>query len=278
MVKKFYKMHGAGNDYILFDCIKEGIGDASAVSKKLSPRRFGVGSDGVILLCPSLIADCRMEMYNADGTEGKMCGNGIRLLGKLFYDLGYTARKHVTVETKSGVRALTLFPDGKNKIRSVRVDMGKASFSPPSVPVLLDGESVIERSVETEAGQVEMTCVSMGNPHCVIFSNDWSGAEEIAPRLQKSKLFPEGVNVEFVRVGSPREIAMRVWERGCGETYSCGTGACAAVAAAVQNHYCQKDREVTVSLKGGTLSVRYSDSTVFLSGGAELVYEGRVRI
>lgn len=278
MLKKFYKMHGIGNDYIYFDCFKEEIPNPEELAVRLSDRHFSIGGDGVILICPSKVADGRMRMFNADGSEGKMCGNGIRCVGKFLSDFGYTGGKDViTVETKSGIKTLQLFFDEKNKVKSVKVDMGKPILTPSLIPVSLDGEQIVSRPVTVGGKEYSITCVSMGNPHCVVFTNpDEIDLPTVGRQFEKSELFPESVNTEFIQVLSPKELKMRVWERGSGETFACGTGTCAAVVAATLNGFCKIDTDVTVHLLGGDLIIRYTGETVYMTGGATMAFCGEV--
>lgn len=280
MITKFYKMHGIGNDYIYFDCFQNKIENPQSVAIKYSDRHFGIGSDGVILVCPSDIADGKMRMFNADGSEGKMCGNGIRCVGKFLYDSGKVGdKKNISVETLSGVKHLELYPADDGKIASVKVDMGAAILRPERIPTTFTGECVVNKKVKIGDSERSITCVSMGNPHCVVFEDpDDLDIEKVGPLFEKNEIFPEGVNTEFVKAISPTELKMRVWERGSGETFACGTGACATVVAAVLNGFCQKDTDVTVHLLGGDLVIRYTDETVLMTGPAELVFTGEVDI
>lgn len=273
---KFTKMHGIGNDYVYINCFEERVDNPSELAVKMSPRRFSVGADGVILICPSEVADAKMRMFNLDGSEGKMCGNGIRCVGKFVYDNGIAHKNTVTIETLSGIKTLEITAqDGICK--SVTVDMGKAILNPCKIPVLLDGDTVINRTIDVDGEQYNITAVSMGNPHAVVFCEDVDNLclEKIGPHFEHHKIFPEQVNTEFVRVIDRKTLQMRVWERGSGETFACGTGACATAVAAVKNGYCDYDTEITVKLVGGDLFITYkSDGTVFMRGSAETVYEG----
>ncbi|MCD8206283.1 MAG: diaminopimelate epimerase [Clostridia bacterium] len=276
---KFYKMHGIGNDYIYFDCMKEELEDPGKLSVRLSDRHFSVGGDGVILLCPSSVADCKMRMFNADGSEGKMCGNGIRCVGKLASDLGYVKGDTCAVETLSGVKTLKLFFDEKGLVSSVRVDMGAPVLAGKDIPSVFDEPSVVGKSVEIGGEAHTVTLVSMGNPHCVVYEDpEKVDLENIGPLFECSPLFPERINTEFVRVNGKNDLSMRVWERGSGETLACGTGACAAAVASVLNGYCQKNEEITFHLLGGDLKITYTDETVYMEGGAALAFTGDVEI
>ena len=281
MELKFTKMHGCGNDYIYINCFDQTVEDPAALAVSLSRPHFGVGSDGVILICPSDTADAKLRMFNADGSEGKMCGNGIRCVGKYLYDNGMAGRRtEVTVETLSGIKRLHLTAkDGK--MLSARVDMGRAVLSPPEIPVYLDGSSIVASPLVVDEKVYHITCVSMGNPHCVVFlkeSVDLLDLRRIGPKFENNPLFPERVNTEFVNVQPDGGLKMRVWERGSGETLACGTGACAVGVAAVLNGYCGKDTDIAVHLRGGDLTVRYTDDAVFLSGPATTVFEGTIHL
>lgn len=272
----FTKMHGIGNDYIYIDCFKEKIENPEHLAKIMSPRRTSVGSDGLILICPSDIADAKMRMFNMDGSEGKMCGNGIRCVGKYIYDNGIARKGTVTVETLSGIKTLKI--DAKNgKAVSVTVNMGKPVLNPADIPVKFDGDIMVNEPITAGGTEYRITAVSMGNPHAVVFCDDPDSLnlEKIGPLFEFNPIFPEQVNTEFIRVIDGKTLKMRVWERGSGETFACGTGACAAVVAAVLNGYCKKDEEITVRLKCGDLTINYSgDGCVYMRGTAEKVYEG----
>ncbi len=283
----FTKMHGCGNDYIYFDCFQHDINNPEALSVRLSDRHYGIGGDGVILVCPSDVADGKMRMFNLDGSEGKMCGNGIRCVGKFMYDHGLVdpAKEKITVETLSGIK--TLWPIyNDRKVCAMKVDMGKAELTPALIPVdaskLPDpkADRIVNAPYTVDGVEYHVTCVSMGNPHCVVFKNDVEtmDIEKIGPAFETSELFPERVNTEFIRVLDDHTLKMRVWERGSGETWACGTGACAAAVAAVENGYCKKDTDITVKLIGGDLVIRYTDDTVYMTGNAVTVYEGVVEI
>lgn len=273
---RFTKMHGCGNDYIYVNCMEGELADPSDVSVKMSARHFSVGSDGLIMICASDVADAKMRMFNADGSEGKMCGNAIRCVGKYLYDNGIVDKLHVDIETLSGIKKLELNLGEDQKVNSVRVDMGKASLEPSDLPVLWDGP-MIRGNVTVQGKEYLLTAVSMGNPHAVCFVDDVKGLEleKIGPDFEHLPIFPERVNTEFVRVIDEQTLEMRVWERGSGETYACGTGACATVTAAAVNGYVKPDTEVTVKLIGGDLKIMYcSDRTVYMTGRAEKVYDG----
>lgn len=277
----FTKMHGCGNDYIYVNCFEREVPDPETLSVRLSDHHFGIGSDGLILICPSEHADAKMRMFNADGSEGKMCGNGIRCVGKYLYDNGMVAGKEqITVETLSGIKYLTLFPE-HGQVAQVRVDMGPAKLDPHDIPVLLDGTYVIAAPFVVDERIYHITCVSMGNPHCIIFCKenvDLLDLPHLGPKFEKHPNFPERVNTEFINVLGDAELKMRVWERGSGETWACGTGACAAGVAACLNGLCEKNQDITIHLRGGDLIIRYTDSTVFMTGSATKVFEGVVEI
>lgn len=279
MLRKFYKMHGIGNDYVYFDCMQEEIENPDELSKRLSDRHFSVGGDGIILLRPSKIADCRMAMYNADGSEGKMCGNGVRCVGKLAHDLGYVKGDTCTVETLSGIKKLKFTLDKDGKVCSAKVDMGAAILPAKLIPSTLDSESVVNYPVTVGGKNYNITLVSMGNPHCVVFSDpDGLDIEKVGPLFENNPLFPERINTEFVKVEGRNRLKMRVWERGSGETWACGTGACATAVAAVLNGFADKDEEILVRLRGGDLKITYTDKTVYMEGGATLAFYGYVEI
>ncbi|MCH5165566.1 MAG: carbamoyl-phosphate synthase large subunit [Clostridiales bacterium] len=276
----FIKMHGCGNDYIYVDCLTKPITNMESVAVNLSDRHFSVGGDGVIFIYPSEKCDAKMRMFNSDGSEGKMCGNGIRCVGKYLYDYGKTDKLDITVDTISGERKLKLFArDGK--VNSVKVDMGAVILDPKKVPVNLDGQSVIAREIDTPRGKMSITCSSMGNPHCTIIVPDVMNCdvEGLGKMLGENKaLFPEGVNVGFMQIIDRAHIKLRVYERGTGETMACGSGACAAAVAAVLNGKCDKDEDISVRLPGGELTIRYTDEAVYLTGEACEVFKGTVRL
>ena len=275
----FTKMQGCGNDYIYFNCFEQEINSPESLSVFLSDRNIGIGGDGVVLICPSDVADAKMRMFNLDGSEGKMCGNAIRCVAKYLYDNDMVKKDELTIETLSGNKKLKLYFQN-DKVSSATVDMGLAILEPAKIPVKLDGQSVIARPVNIGGKEYNITCVSMGNPHCVVFMDylDNLDIEKIGPMFENDPLFPERVNTEFITVVNRTTLKMRVWERGSGETWACGTGACAAAVAAVLNGYCPKDEEITVKLKGGNLTIRYTDNTVYMTGNAVKVFEGIVKV
>ncbi len=282
MKLKFTKMHGIGNDYIYCSTFDQEINNPEALSVRLSDRHFGIGGDGIILVCPSDVADAKMRMFNLDGSEGKMCGNGIRCVGKFLYDhnmIDIKEKDEITIETLSGIKNLKAYTqDGI--VKSLRVDMGKAELNPKNIPVVCDKEKMINEKVNISGEDYNVTCVSMGNPHCVVFIDNVDGLdiEDIGPKFENDPIFPERVNTEFVKVLNDHTIKMRVWERGSGETWACGTGACAVAVAACENGFCKKGEDITIKLKGGDLVINYTDDTVYMTGDAEKVFDGIVEI
>lgn len=281
MKRDFIKMHGIGNDYIYFDCLKQAPPeDLSGTAIRLSDRHFSIGGDGIVLILPSDKADFRMRMFNADGSEGKMCGNAIRCVGKYVYDYGYTNKKTVSIETLSGVKHLTLDVEAE-KVSAVRVDMGEAILAPRDIPVDAEGEQFVNMPVSVGGREVRLTCVSMGNPHAVVFCDDVKGLNlaQVGPQFENHPLFPDRINTEFVHVIDKQTLEMRVWERGSGETMACGTGACATAVAAVLNGYCERDTDITVRLLGGDLHIVWgSDGHVLMTGPAAVSFEGTAEL
>ena len=279
----FTKMEACGNDYIYVNCFEQKIDNPEGLSIRFADRHFGIGGDGVVLMYPSEIADVKMRMFNLDGTEGRMCGNAARCIAKYLVDNHFVDRDFVTIETLSGIRRVTV-EKVNGVVNYATVDMGKAELNPVMIPVKLPGETAIGVPTRVADGRYRITCVSMGNPHCVVFSEDldspldYLDLEKLGPKFENDPLFPERVNTEFIKVLNPKTLKMRVWERGSGETWACGSGACAAVVAAVENGYCPKDEDITVKLRGGDLKIRYTDETVFLSGGCVKIYEGKTII
>ena len=271
----FTKMHGIGNDYVYVNCMDKELEKPEEISIAVSPRHFSVGSDGLIMICSSDAADAKMRIFNADGSEAKMCGNGIRCVGKYLYDKGIVNKTEITVDTLSGIKKLKLNVVN-GKVDTVCVDMGKAILDPEKIPVL-SPNIMINRPVIVDGKKYNLTAVSMGNPHAVCFVDDVDGLdlEKIGPSFENLTIFPDRVNTEFVKVIDEKTLQMRVWERGSGETYACGTGTCATVGAACMNKICKQDTDVTVHLIGGELVIRYcTDGTVFMTGKAETAYEG----
>ncbi len=281
MKLSFTKMHGCGNDYIYFNAFTQSIDNPEALSIRLSQRRKSIGGDGIILVCPSDRADAKMRIFNQDGSEAKMCGNGVRCVAKFVVDQGLVPgdRETVAIDTLSGVKQIRLLREN-GQVVGATVDMAQAILTPKEIPVLLDGDRVIGRPVEIGGKTWDVTCVSMGNPHCVVFVKDVDSLnlEELGPCFEKNPIFPEQVNTEFIRVLDPHTLQMRVWERGSGETWACGTGACAAAVAAVENGYCPKNEDITVHLVGGDLVIRYTEETVYMTGEAVTAFEGEVEV
>lgn len=275
---KFSKMHGIGNDYIYINCFEETVSEPEKVSVIVSDRHKGIGSDGLVLIMPSEKADFRMRIFNADGSEAMMCGNATRCIGKYVYDMGLTDKTDITLETNSGIKYLKLFIES-NKVNLVQVDMGKAILVPSEIPVKSNLQRFINQPVEVSGKVWNMTCVSMGNPHAVIFTDgvDSLDLEKIGSDFENHEIFPNRVNTEFAEVIDSHTLKMRVWERGSGETFACGTGTCATVVAAVLNGICPYDEEVLVHLRGGDLRIIYqSDGTVMMTGEAEYICEGTI--
>ena len=276
---EFVKMEGCGNDYIYMGAFNQKIDDPSALSIKVSDEHFGIGSDGLILVAPSDVADGRMIMFNLDGSEGKMCGNGIRCVGKFLHDRLGVDKDIITIETQSGIKTLKMFCD-EGSAYAARVDMGKAILKPSLIPVNIDGDVVIDRPLNIDDNEYNVTCVSMGNPHAVVFVDDVEDLDlsSIGPKFEHDPVFPESVNTEFVKVIDPTHLRMRVWERGSGETWACGTGTCATVVAACLNGYCNKGEDVEVQLNGGKLVINYTDDTVFMTGPCHDICSGVIEI
>lgn len=276
----FTKMHGTGNDYVYVNLFKETVANPAELSVRISDRHFGIGSDGLILIAPSDTADCRMIMYNADGSEGAMCGNGIRCVAKYAYEHGIVSESHIRVETKSGIKELDLtVEDGK--VIYVKVNMGKAILKPEEIPMKATGENFISQDIDVAGQTYKATCVSMGNPHCVLFTEgiDDMKLEEIGPLFEKHPIFPEQVNTEFVEIIDEHTVKMRVWERGSGETISCGTGTCAVTVAAVLNGYVRQGEEIEVQVRGGRLYDTYlPNGEVLMKGPAKTVFDGEIEV
>jgi diaminopimelate epimerase len=272
---KFTKMHGLGNDYIYINCFSETVADPTNLAISMSDRHFGVGGDGIVLIMPSEIADARMRMFNADGSEAEMCGNAIRCVGKYLYDRRIVSQKELSIETKAGIKKLRLTVNGA-KTELVRVDMGEPVLQSDLIPVTGELRRVIGEKISAAGHDYHYTAVSMGNPHCIIFVPEITDDQVLkdGPLLEVHPFFPKKINVEFVKVLSSDMVQMRVWERGSGETLACGTGASATVVAAVLNHL--TGRRVTVKLLGGDLIIEWDESTnhVFMTGPAVEVFEG----
>jgi len=288
---KFTKMHGTGNDYVYIDCFREKVENPEALAIRVSDRHKGIGSDGLVLILPSETCDFRMRMFNADGSEAQMCGNAARCVGKYVYEKGYTDKQTITLETKAGIKTLELFPVN-GKVEKVRVDMGEPILPAQAVPVNWGEERLINQTVDFRVAKLAITAVSMGNPHAVIFlgEKDFKSVkcfkglkaleelpiEELGRMIENHPLFPERTNAEFVEILSPTHAKMRVWERGCGETLACGTGACAALVAAVLNN--ELERRALISLLGGDLEIEWNagNNHVFMTGPAVQVFEGEI--
>lgn len=291
---RFTKMHGAGNDYIYVDCTKEELKNPAQVAVKVSDRHFGIGSDGLILIKSSDKADFFMEMYNADGSQGQMCGNGIRCVGKYVYDNGLTKNTTVTIDTLAGIKTLKLKLGDDGKVCLATVDMGEPILEPEKVPVDISifkdydesedcKKAVVNRQLEVDGRIYRVTCVSMGNPHAVVYLDSDIDLkkfelEKIGPLFENHKAFPERINTEFIQVVDRNTLNMRVWERGSGETLACGTGACASLVATVLNGLC--DNEATLNLLGGTLAINWNrdDNHVYMQGPAETICVGEIDI
>jgi diaminopimelate epimerase len=286
---KFTKMHGAGNDFIYVNCFKEKIKKPDKLAKIICDRHTGVGSDGLILICPSSKADARMRLFNADGSEAELSGNGIRCLAKYVYEHKIAKSKgrlvmpgqpplpaSLRIETGRGVLAVGLILDNNKKVRKVCVNMGQPILSPADIPVKLSGEKIIEKPIEISGRQLLMTCVSMGNPHAVFFCDDVSSIEleKLGPAIENHSLFPNRTNVHFVQVDSKNKLTMRTWERGCGETLACGTGACACCVSGVLTG--RMNRKCTAHLSGGDLELFWSeqDNCVYMTGPAVEIFNG----
>ena len=287
---KFTKMHGIGNDYVYVNCFEETVTDPSAVAKFVSDRHFGIGSDGLILIKPSDIADCEMDMYNLDGSQGAMCGNGIRCVAKYVYDKGLTDKKDITIVSAGKIKYLKLTVEGKTatdrgQVTLVQVNMGNPILAPAEVPVTVeatqetaDGPAVVNAPIMVDNTEYHMTCVSMGNPHAIVFMEGVKDLdiEKIGPKFEHHTCFPNRTNTEFVEILDRKNVFMRVWERGTGETLACGTGCCATAVACVLNGL--TDEEITVKLLGGELHIKWDrkENLVYMTGPAKIVFEGEV--
>lgn len=276
---KFTKMHGLGNDYVYVNCFKETVDNPAEVSIKVSDRHFGIGSDGLILIKPSDIADFRMDMYNADGSQAEMCGNGIRCVAKYVYDYGLTDKTSISIETLAGIKYLDLHIEN-GKAETITVNMGSPILQPDMIPVVSDKEKVVDEPIVVQGKEYKMTCVSMGNPHCIVFVDDTEHfpLEKIGPDFECHKAFPKRVNTEFIQVLDRKTVNMRVWERGSGETLACGTGACASTVACILNGLTED--EITLHLLGGDLLVRWDkeENLVYMTGPATVVFDGEIQI
>lgn len=276
---KFTKMHGLGNDYVYVNCFEEKIDNPPAVARFVSDRHFGIGSDGLIMINPSKTADFEMEMYNADGSRGEMCGNGIRCVAKYVYDYGLTDKTQISVETLGGIKYLD-FTVEDGKVSLVKVDMGKPELEADLIPIISEREQVIDEPIEVDGKEYHMTGVSMGNPHTVIYVDDVKGLdlEKIGPKFENHERFPKRINTEFVHCIDRQTVEMRVWERGSGETLACGTGACAVAVSSILNNL--TDTQVTVKLLGGDLQIEWDreKDRVFMTGPATVVFDGVIDI
>lgn len=272
---KFVKMHGCGNDYVYVDGSKEHIRDKEALVKRASDRHFGIGSDGVIFINPSERADFEMEMYNADGSRAEMCGNGIRCVGKFVYDFGLTQKTHITVESFGNIKYLDMSVTN-GKVSQIRVNMGSPELAPERIPVRCEHAQAVDEPIEAAGHSYRMTCVSMGNPHAVVFLDDVEHLEidKIGPAFENHERFPNRTNTEFVKVLDREHVQMRVWERGTGETLACGTGCCATAVACVLNG--MTEDKITVSVLGGDIEVEWDrkENLIYMTGPAETVFAG----
>jgi diaminopimelate epimerase len=277
---KFTKMQGAGNDYVYVNCFEERLDNPADVARTVSNRNFGIGSDGLILIMPSTVADVRMRMFNSDGSESEMCGNGIRCVAKYAYDHGIVAKKEITAETGAGILTLQLFTNSHNLVDKVRVNMGEPRLTRTEIPMTGDGVlRVIDEPLNILHSTFRITCVSMGNPHCVIFVDDVEKfpVDKYGPLIENHELFPRRTNVEFVQIISRSEVRQRTWERGAGETLACGTGASAVTVAGVLNGL--TERSIVNHLSGGDLEMEWPDSgPVYMTGPAVEVFSGEIHV
>lgn len=274
---KFTKMQGIGNDYVYVNCFEETVADPARTAEYVSERHFGIGSDGLILIKPSKVADCMMDMYNLDGSQGAMCGNGIRCVAKYVYDYGIVKKTELTVETKSGIKKLKLSVEN-GKVSQVEVNMGEPILKASEIPICSENDQVLNEAIEVDGTIYHMTGVSMGNPHAVVFLEDVENLdiEKLGPSFENHPRFPDRVNTEFIQVLDPNTLKMRVWERGSGETLACGTGACASAVASALNGL--SGNEVTVKLLGGDLKIRWDreSNQVYMTGPAAVVFDGEI--
>ncbi|MDY5022324.1 MAG: diaminopimelate epimerase [Blautia sp.] len=276
---KFTKMHGIGNDYVYVNCFKEVVKDPAAVARFVSDRHFGIGADGLILIKPSDIADCEMDMYNLDGSQGAMCGNGIRCVAKYVFDYGIVNKTSISIATRSGIKYLDLsVKDGR--VSMVKVNMGSPILTASQIPVVSSKEEVIDEPLEVEGTTYRITAVSMGNPHAIVYMDDVDSLEidKIGPAFENHIAFPDRVNTEFVKVIDSHTVQMRVWERGSGETLACGTGACAVAVASILNGLTDGTQPVTVKLLGGNLQIFWDrqENLVYMTGPASTVFDGEI--
>lgn len=276
---KFTKMQGIGNDYVYINCFEETVKDPSAVARFVSDRHFGIGSDGLILIRPSQVADCEMDMYNLDGSQGAMCGNGIRCVAKYVFDHGIVNKTSISIATKSGIKYVDLtVKDGKANL--IRVNMGSPILQATQIPVVADTEQVIDAPIQVDGQEYHYTAVSMGNPHAIVYVEDTDSLDlsKIGPSFENHVNFPDRINTEFVQVLDEHTVKMRVWERGSGETLACGTGACAVAVASILNGHVSPDTPVTVKLLGGDLQIFWnrSENLVYMTGPAVTVFDGQI--
>ena len=276
---QFTKMHGAGNDYIYINGFTEEVENLAELSIRLSNRHFGIGSDGLVLILPSETCDFKMRMFNNDGSESEMCGNASRCVGKYVYDKGMTTKTEVSLETLAGIKILKLHVEN-GKVNRVTVDMGEPILQPTQIPVSLQGDKAISVPLTIDNNEYAITCVSMGNPHAVVFTKniDQLNLNELGPKFENNPIFPKRTNTEFIEILDRTTLKMRVWERGSGETLACGTGACASLVASVLNG--NSERKATLQLLGGNLEIEWDEKTnhVFMTGPAETVFEGEITI
>ena len=272
---EFTKMHGIGNDYVYVNVLNQTVADPAALARRVSDRHFGIGSDGLVLIRPSAVADFMMDMYNSDGSQGRMCGNAIRCVAKYVYERGLTSKKKLDIETLSGVKTLTLQVAG-GEVAQVTVNMGRPVFDPARIPVRWHDSRMVEEPIAVAGRLYKLTCVSMGNPHAVTFMDQVENLDlqHLGPSFENHSLFPDRINTEFVQVADRQTLRMRVWERGSGETLACGTGACAALAAAVVTG--RSDRRVVVRLNGGELQIEWDEERdeILMTGPAAFVFDG----
>ena len=276
---KFTKMQGIGNDYVYINCFEETVKDPSAVARFVSDRHFGIGSDGLILIRPSQVADCEMDMYKLDGSQGAMCGNGIRCVAKYVFDHGIVNKTSISIVTKSGIKYVDLtVKDGKASL--IRVNMGSPILQATQIPVVADTEQVIDAPIQVDGQEYHYTAVSMGNPHAIVYVEDTDSLDlaKIGPSFENHVNFPDRINTEFVQVLDEHTLKMRVWERGSGETLACGTGACAVAVASILNGHVSPDTPVTVKLLGGDLQIFWnrSENLVYMTGPAVTVFDGQI--
>lgn len=276
---EFTKMHGAGNDYIFIDCFDEKIENPAELSRMLSRRHFSIGADGIVLIKPSVIADCSMNIYNADGSEAQMCGNAIRCVAKYIFD-NKKKREKIKIDTLSGVKVVEIHSRDGIAVGGT-VNMGKPVFNGRQIPTRYGMSVVKDQILNIENKDYKITCIGMGNPHCIVFCDDVDilNLDKIGPDFENHEMFPQRINTEFIEVIDENNLKMRVWERGSGETLACGTGACAAAVASVVNGVCQKNMDIKIQARGGELSVKWhEDDNVYLSGEAVEVFKGEIRM